>query len=120
MKKVNLKYLYPDVYTDDFIVEVKDNVYKELKTNINENLIDYGLVKSFMNIINSSDYSFLYSLFDELTLKQQNRIYEAYILEISKAEIARIEGCSEAAIRHAINRGLYKMRRKLKNYKNGN
>ena len=46
MKKVNLKYLYPDVYIDDFIVEVKDNVYKELKTNINENLIDYGLVKS--------------------------------------------------------------------------
>lgn len=120
MKKINLKYLYPDVYIDDFIVEVKDNVYKELKTNINENLIDYGLVKNFINITNLSDYSFLYSLFDELTLKQQNRIYEAYILEISKAEIARIEGCSEAAIRHTINRGLYKMRRKLQNYKNGN
>lgn len=120
MKKVNLKYLYPDVYTDDFIVEVKDNVYKELKTDFNRDIIDYCVIKNFITIKNSIDYSLIYSLFDELTLKQQNRIYEAYILEISKTEIARIEGCSEAAIRHAINRGFYKMRRKLKNYKNGN
>ena len=31
MKRVNLKYLYPDIYKEDVLVEVEDIVYKILR-----------------------------------------------------------------------------------------
>lgn len=43
-----------------------------------------------------------------------NRIYEAYYLNLSKSEIARIEGCTEGAVRKSINRGLRQLERKIK------
>lgn len=122
MKLVNLKQLYPDVYFNDLYTIVEDKVYKTLNREIPEK-------KTFVILIDDCDsdllfyndqYEFffleelLHASLKELPLKQMNRIYEVYYLGLSKSEIARIEGCSEGAIRKSIKRGLRQLKRKIK------
>jgi len=49
-----------------------------------------------------------------LSLKQQNRIYEKYILEMTNCETAQLENYSECAVRNSINRGLVQTRQTIK------
>ena len=122
MKRVNLKYLYPDIYKEDVLVEVEDIVYKILRkkesiisndfndTNDEltqcENLLDSIYLKDMKEII-------LLAL-SQLPLQQSNRIYLVYYLGFSKTEIAHIEGCTEGAIRKSIKRGLLQLKRILR------
>ena len=122
MKRVNLKYLYPDIYKEDVLVEVEDIVYKILRkkesiisndfndTNDEltqcENLLDPIYLKDMKEII-------LLAL-SQLPLQQSNRIYLVYYLGFSKTEIAHIEGCTEGAIRKSIKRGLLQLKRILR------
>ncbi len=41
-----------------------------------------------------------------LSEKQRHRIYEHFFLGMSKADIARKEGCSENSVKDSIRRGL--------------
>ncbi|MCR0153734.1 hypothetical protein MKC92_16720 [[Clostridium] innocuum] len=122
MKRVNLKYLYPDIYKEDVLVEVEDIVYKILRkkesiiasdyndTNDEltqcENLLDSIYLKDMRERI-------LLAL-SQLPLQQSNRIYLVYYLGFSKTEIAHIEGCTEGAIRKSIKRGLLQLKRILR------
>ena len=122
MKRVNLKYLYPDIYKEDVLVEVEDIVYKILRkkesiiasdyndTNDEltqcENLLDSIYLKNMRERI-------LLAL-SQLPLQQSNRIYLVYYLGFSKTEIAHIEGCTEGAIRKSIKRGLLQLKRILR------
>lgn len=120
MKKINLKCLYPDTYFDNLYIVVEDEVYKVLKSKVKEydyrhiSLDDIAIDRILYTVIEEitvrETKNILYSKLDELTLKQANRIYENYCLNISKTEIARIEECSEAAIRKSIDRGLKQLR----------
>lgn len=112
MKRINLKYVYPERYKKDYIIEVENEIYKLLKKSVIESIDGIN----FSYYIKERDYSLLYEKISELTLKQQNRIYEVYILGYSRVEVAEIEGCSESAIRRSINRGFYQLRKKLKDY----
>ena len=53
-----------------------------------------------------------------LSEKQRHRIYEHFFLGMSKADIARKEGCSENSVKDSIRRGLGVWKNILKkNYK---
>lgn len=57
----------------------------------------------------------LHAAIASLPDKQAKRIYAHYIFGMSKAEIAREEGVAESAVKDAINRGLKRMGKYLKN-----
>lgn len=120
MQVINLKKLYPDVYFDDLYIVVEDKVYKTLNTREEDQTIFISLVeKNYNNINNTQVYDnyvneILLSKLNELTYKQMNRIYEYFYLGLTKSEIARLEGCTESAVRKSINRGLIQLRRKIK------
>lgn len=122
MQIINLKNLYPDIYFDDLYITVEDKIYKAL----NSTEVDQFVFVSFdeqnynnLNYIQVYDNDIdeiLLSKLKELTYLQMNRIYEYFYLGLTKSEIARLEGCTESAVRKSINRGLTQLRRKIKKY----
>ena len=123
MKVVNLKLLYPDIYVNDLYILVEDKIYKILNRKTTEKITFISFSEQDFDIVPfaySENYDFefleelLISKLNELPSKQMNRIYEAYYLNLSKSEIARIEGCTEGAVRKSINRGLRQLERKIK------
>lgn len=125
MKTINLKDLYPDVYFNDLYMVVEDKVYKILNQKIPEKITFISIVEEDFNSYlfaynDNHDFGYVDTLLKskliELPLKQMNRIYEVFYLGLSKSEIARIEGCSEGAVRKSINRGLRQLERKIKKY----
>lgn len=56
----------------------------------------------------------LYAALADLPEKQGRRVYAHYILGVSKAELARAEGVSKAAIGESIRAGLQIMQEILK------
>lgn len=119
MRRINLKYLYPDKYSDDTFIDISDAVYKELKKKTKEH--DDRSVYITDSVILTPKQLFcikerdllLYKCLLGLPLQQQNRIYQVYILGYSKTAVARLEGCTEGAIRKSIKRGLVQLKKKL-------
>lgn len=121
MKRVNLKYLYPDKYQENILINVSDNIYRELKKGFKNNSgVDYSIIYTSANDYYNSCleelYELLFQFLQELPLKQQNRIYEVYILGFTKTFIAQTEGCTEGAVRKSIHRGLKQLKKKIINY----
>ena len=123
MKRINLKYLYPDIYQEDILVEVEDIVYKILRKKESIMLViwidtsnELTNYENLLNLIYLKDMRerILLAL-SQLPLRQSNRIYLVYFLGFSKTEIAHIEGCTEGAIRKSIKRGLLQLKRILEN-----
>lgn len=122
MKRVNLKYLYPDIYKEDVLVEVEDIVYKILRKKESIIASDYNDTNDELTQCeNLLDSIYLKDMRErillassQLPLQQSNRIYLVYYLGFSKTEIAHIEGCTEGAIRKSIKRGLLQLKRILR------
>ncbi len=120
MEIINLKNLYPDVYFDDLYIAVEDKIYKTLNAReVDQSIFISFDEENYNNINNIQVYDnylneILLSKLNELTYKQMNRIYEYFYLGLTKSEIARLEGCTESAVRKSINRGLIQLRRKIK------
>ncbi|HOJ11870.1 MAG TPA: sigma factor-like helix-turn-helix DNA-binding protein [Clostridiales bacterium] len=57
----------------------------------------------------------LYAAINSLLEKQAKRIYAHFFLNMSKTEIARIEGVERSSVRNSIARGLKQMEKYLKN-----
>ena len=122
MKRVNLKYLYPDIYKEDVLVEVEDIVYKILRKKESIIASDYNDTNDELTQCeNLRDSIYLKDMrerillaLSQLPLQQSNRIYLVYYLGFSKTEIAHIEGCTEGAIRKSIKRGLLQLKRILR------
>lgn len=119
MRRINLKYLYPDKYSENSFIDVSDVVYKELKKEIkvhDERLMritDSVILTSKQLLYIKERNLLLYKCLLGLPLQQQNRIYQVYILGYSKTAVARLEGCTEGAIRKSIKRGLLQLKKKL-------
>lgn len=119
MRRINLKYLYPDKYSDNSFIDVSDVVYKELKKEIkvyDERLMhitDLVILTPKQLLCIKERNLLLYKCLLELPLQQQNRIYQVYILGYSKTAVALLEGCTEGAIRKSIKRGLLQLKKKL-------
>ena len=138
MIKINLRDYYP-FYQSDFFVEVADQIAELFKQIARKEHADYerrrvhnayysfnandGIEKDIVLLVLSPEEIYerkmsnqeLYAVVNSLPEKQAKRIYAHFFLDMSKAEIARVEGVSKAAVTHSIEQGLKRIEKFLKN-----
>ncbi|MFZ5945401.1 MAG: RNA polymerase sigma factor [Bacillota bacterium] len=138
MKKINLRDYYP-FYHSDFFVEVADQIVELFKHISRREHADFerrrvhkayysldacdGIERDIVLLVLSPEEIYerkmssqeLYAAINSLPEKQAKRIYAHFFLDMSKAEIARIEGVSKPAITHSIEQGLKRIEKFLKN-----
>ena len=129
MKKINLRELYPDVYTTDFFVDVTEEVmetiraaeraeaayerkmyrYKAQYSLDCENGIENAvLLKPQTPEMVLEEKQFQEQVYAVMKLpeKQAKRIYARYYLGMTVNEIAEVEGVDQSRVRDSIRRGL--------------
>ena len=139
MKKLNLRKLYPLYYTEDYCIEVSDEVAEQIeKSDRTENAyrertrvhkayysLDAGdgIEKDILFVQMSPQELYerkvsnkeLYVAINELPEKQAKRIYARFFQSMSISDIARIEGVAVSSVKESIDRGLKKISKILKN-----
>ena len=130
MKKINLRELYPNVYTTDFFVDVTEEVMETIRAaeraeaayerklyrykayysldcdNGIENAILMKPQTPEMLLEEMQLREQLYAAVMALPEKQAKRIYARYYLGMRVSEIAVAEGVDPSRIRDSIRRGL--------------
>ena len=130
MKKINLRELYPDVYTTDFFVDVTEEVMETIRAakraeaaydrrmyrykayysldcdNGIENAILMKPQTPEMLLEEKQLREQLYAAVMALPEKQAKRIYARYYLGMRVSEIATAEGVDQSRVRDSIRRGL--------------
>lgn len=130
MQKINLRELYPDVYTMDFYVEVTEEVLETIRAadraeaaydrkmyrykaqysldcdNGIENAILLKPQTPEMVLEEKQLREQLYAAVMALPEKQAKRIYARYYLGMTTNEIAWAEGVDPSRVRDSIRRGL--------------
>ena len=126
MKKINLRELYPDVYTTDFFVDVTEKVmetiraaeraeaayerkmyrYKAQYSLDCENGIENAVLLKPQTPEMLLEEKQLYAAVMALPEKQAKRIYARYYLGMRVSEIAAAEGVDPSRVRDSIRRGL--------------
>ncbi len=130
MKKVNLRDLYPDVYKNDYFVEVTEDVLETIRAaeraeaaydrrmyrykayyslncdNGIENAILMKPQTPEMLLEEKQLREQLYAAVMALPEKQAKRIYARYYLGMRVSEIATAEGVDPSRVRDSIRRGL--------------
>ena len=130
MKKINLRELYPDVYTTDFFVDVTEEVMETIRAaerteaayerkmyrykaqysldceNGIENAILMKPQTPELLLVEKQLREQLYAAVMALPEKQAKRIYARYYLGMRVSEIAVAEGVDPSRVRDSIRRGL--------------
>ena len=130
MKKINLRELYPDVYTTDFFVDVTEEVMETIRAaeraeaayerklyrykayysldcdNGIENAILMKPQTPEMLLEEKQLREQLYAAVMALPEKQAKRIYARYYLGMRVSEIAVAEGVDSSRVSDSIRRGL--------------
>ena len=130
MKKINLRELYPDVYTTDFFVDVTEEVMETIRAaeraeaayerkmyrykaqysldceNGIENAVLLKPQTPEMLLEEKQFQEQVYAAVMKLPEKQAKRIYARYYLEMTVNEIAEVEGVDPSRVRDSIRRGL--------------
>ena len=130
MQKINLRELYPDVYTTDFFVNVTEEVLDVIQTaqrleaayerrmyrhkahysldcdNGIENAILMKPQTPEMLLEEKQFQEQVYAAVMKLPEKQAKRIYARYYLGMTVNEIAEVEGVDPSRVRDSIRRGL--------------
>ena len=130
MKKINLRELYPDVYTTDFFVDVTEKVMETIRaaeraeTAYDRRMYRYkahysldcdnGIENAILMKPQTPDTLLeekqfqeqLYAAVMALPEKQAKRIYARYYLGMRVSEIAAAEGVDPSRVRDSIRRGL--------------
>ena len=130
MKKINLRELYPDVYTTDFFVDVTEEVIETIRAakraeaaydrrmyrykayysldcdNGIENAILMKPQTPEMLLEEKQLQEQVYSAVMNLPEKQAKRIYARYYLGMTVNEIAELEGVDPSRVRDSIRRVL--------------
>lgn len=130
MKKINLRELYPDVYTADFLVDVTEEVMETIRAaeraeaayerkmyrykaqysldceNGIENAVLLKPKTPEMILEEKQLQEQVYSAVMNLPEKQAKRIYARYYLGMTVNEIAEVEGVDPSRVRDSIRRGL--------------
>ena len=137
MIRINLRDYYP-FYNSDFFIEATEEIVELFKQFNRKEHADFerkrvykayyslnagdGIEKDIILLVLSPDEIFerklsnqeLYAAIDSLPEKQAKRVYAHFFLNMSKAQIARIEGVGESTIRDSINRGLKNIEKFIK------
>ena len=130
MKKINLRELYPDVYTTDFFVDVTEEVMETIRVaeraeaayerkmyrykaqysldceNGIENAVLLKPQTPEMVLEEKQFQEQVYAAVMKLPEKQAKRIYARYYLGMTVNEIAEVEGVDPSRVRDSIRRGL--------------
>ena len=130
MKKINLRELYPDVYTTDFFVDVTEEVMETIRAaeraeaayerkmyrykaqysldceNGIENAVLLKPQTPEMLLEEKQSQEQVYAAVMKLPEKQAKRIYARYYLGMTVNEIAEVEGVDPSRVRDSIRRGL--------------
>ena len=130
MKKINLRELYPNVYTTDFFVDVTEEVMETIRAaeraeaaydrrmyrykayysldcdNGIENAILMKPQTPEMLLEEKQFQEQVYATVMKLPEKQAKRIYARYYLGMTVNEIAEVEGVDQSRVRDSIRRGL--------------
>ena len=130
MKKINLRELYPDVYTTDFFVDVTEEVMETIRAaeraeaayerkmyrykaqysldceNGIENAVLLKPQTPEMVLEEKQFQEQVYAAVMKLPEKQAKRIYARYYLGMTVNEIAEVEGVDPSRVRDSIRRGL--------------
>ena len=135
MKEINLREYYPELYNEDSVISVSDEIAEMMRRSILEEKayqrryqayysLDYALTtENERNLLNDEvpedlqeqkeRRRKLQKAFRTLTPSQQRRIYKRYFLCMSYVEISQSEGCTISAVCNSIHRSLKKLK---KNY----
>ena len=118
MKKINLRELYPNVYTTDFFVDVTEEVMETIRAAeraeaaYERKMYRYKAQYS-LDCENGIENAVLLKpqtpemLLEEKQLREQaKRIYARYYLGMRVSEIAAAEGVDPSRVRDSIRRGL--------------
>lgn len=139
MIKINLRDLYP-FYKSSLFVEVTDEI-AELLMQINQKEhadferrrvhkayysldVNDGIEKDAILLVLSPEEMFerkltsqeLYAAINSLPEKQAKRVYAHFFLDMSKAQIARIEGVNKSQVSRSIDKALKNIEKFLKKY----
>ena len=130
MKKINLRELYPDVYTTDFLVDVTEEVMETIRAaeraeaaydrrmyrykayysldcdNGIENAVLLKPQTPEMVLEEKQFQEQVYAAVMKLPEKQAKRIYARYYLGMTVNEIAEVEDVDPSRVRDSIRRGL--------------
>jgi RNA polymerase sigma-70 factor (ECF subfamily) len=137
MARINLRDYYP-LDIPDFFVEVIDEVADQLKQFNRKDHANYerrrvhkayysldandGIEKDVILLVLSPEEIYerkmsnqeLYAAINSLPEKQAKRLYAHFFLDMSKAQIARIEGVGKSRVSHSINQVLKNIEKFLK------
>ena len=137
MKKINLRELYPDVYTTDFFVNVTEEVLDVIQTaqrleaayerRMYRHKAHYsldcgnGIEKAAVfrtatpgDILEEKQQQErLYAAVTALPEKQAKRIYAHFYLGMTPVEIAHAEGVDPSCVRRSIRNGLKRLTKKV-------
>ncbi len=140
MKKINLRELYPDVYTTDFFVDVTEEVMETIRAaeraeaayerkmyrykayysldceNGIENAVLLKPQTPEMLLEEKQLREQLYSAVMALPEKQAKRIYARFYLGMTVKEIAKTEGVDLSRVYDSIQRGLKWLAKNLKKF----
>ena len=123
MQKINLRDLYPDIYKTDVFVDVAEEVLARKfrhkahyslnrEDGIENDALDRPLTPE--EILEQKQLrEEVYAALMKLPTIQAQRIYARFYLDMTVAEIARIEGADRRRVWDSIRRGLKKLARLL-------
>ena len=139
MREINLREFYPEIYKEDYVVTLPDEVVEVLlesrrketayRIRTYRHKAYYSLDRGdgieheaiFFALSPSEIYERkvsmkeLHAAMSSLPNKQAKRIYAHFILGMSVTDIARAEGVAKSRVSDSIRRGLRNMEKILKN-----
>ena len=135
MKEINLRDYYPELYNEDSVISVSDEIAEMMRRSILEEKayqrrlcryqayysLDYALTAENKRDLLDDEVpedlqeqkerrQKLQKAFRTLTPSQQRRIYKRYFLCMSYVEISQSEGCTISVVWNSIHSGLRKMK----------
>ena len=140
MQKINLRKIYPLYYTEDYYIEVSDEVAEQIakaeraehayreRTRVHKAYysldVGDGIEKDILFVQMSPQELYerkvsnaeLYAAINSLPERQAKRIYAHFFQNMSMSKIARIEGVKRQAVQESICRGLKNISKILKNF----
>ena len=138
MREINLREFYPEIYKEDYVVSLPDEVVEVLLESRRRDTayrirtyrykayysLDCGdnieremshHVPSVQEIIERNmEEEKLYAALDQLPEKQRKRVYAHYILGIKQSDIAKMEGTSVSTVHESIKIGLRRLEKIMK------
>ncbi len=137
MKEINLREFYPEIYHNDYFINLPDEIVDVLEEYRRKEVayhrrtyrhkaqysLDFGnniereavlVTPTLQEIVERHmEEERVYEAISTLPEKQRQRVYAHFILGISMADIARMEGTSVSTVHESIHRGLRRLKKIL-------